>query len=151
MSESATGCVVRGLLVDGSSGEGGRCLQRCAQRPGTHLSCFGSWRTSRPQASVRHEGMFLLSCCVLPLHRREAPLRSVGSPASAHGPAPTQAPHAGNNRNAGKSSAFMCSHIPTRKIGRQAPVSLRYSTRECRYCIAILGQRNSPAALAELG
>ena len=66
----------------------------------------------------------LFSCCVLALHRREAPLRSAGSPA--HGPAP----HAANNRNAGKWSAFMCSHIP--KIGGIAPVTLRYSDHECR-------------------
>jgi hypothetical protein len=63
----------------------------------------------------------LFPCCVLALHRREAPLRSAGSESPAHGPAP----HAANNRNAGKWSAFMCSHIP--KIGRNAPVTLRYS------------------------
>ena len=73
----------------------------------------------------------LFSCCVLALHRREAPLRSAGSPA--HGPAP----HAANNRNAGKWSAFMCSHIP--KIGGQAPVTLRYSDHECRRSILNLG------------
>ena len=76
----------------------------------------------------------LFSCCVLALHRREAPLRSAGSPA--HGPAP----HAANNRNAGKWSAFMCSHIP--KIGGIAPVTLRYSVHDCRRSILHLGLRD---------
>ena len=71
------------------------------------------------------------SCCILALHRREAPLRSAGSPA--HGPAP----HAANNRIAGKWSAFKCSHIP--KIGRNAPVTLRYSDHDCRRSILNLG------------
>jgi hypothetical protein len=111
MSESATGCVVRGLLVEGSSGEG-RAL---------------------PAAGA----CSLFSCCVLALHRREAPLRSAGSPA--YGPAP----HAANNRITGKWSAFMCSHIP--KIGRQAPVTLRYSDLECRRSVLNLRLRNCPS------
>ena len=55
----------------------------------------------------------------LALHRREAPFAPRGLPA--RGPAP----HSGQNRNAEKQSALMRSHIP--KIGRNAPVTLRYS------------------------
>ena len=38
--------------------KGGHGLQRCAQRPGMRLSCYGSCRTSRP--SARHVGTFPL-------------------------------------------------------------------------------------------
>ncbi len=46
---------------------------------------------------------------------------------AAHGPAP----HAGNNRNAGKWSVFMCSHIP-KSGATEATVTLRHSDHECR-------------------
>jgi hypothetical protein len=65
MSESAAaaGCVVRGLLVEGSSGLGeGRALPAAMRAATRHapflLRQLAPRRTSRP--SARHEGMFPL-------------------------------------------------------------------------------------------
>ena len=117
MSESATGCVGRGLLVEGSSGEGRAwpAAMRAAnwhapflRRQLSHFWSFGAARGHFPSLAG-------------------APLRFIGAKrpslrgVRARGPAP----HAGHNRNAGKQLALMRSHIP--KIGARSPVTLRYS------------------------
>jgi hypothetical protein len=111
MSESATGCVVRGLLVEGSSGEGEalpaamRATTRHAPfllRQLAHFSSFG--------ASRGHVPSFLA-----------ASLRFIGA----------KRPFAPQGHL--RTSAFMRSHVP--KIGGNNPVTLRYSDHECRRCI----------------
>ncbi len=121
MSESATGCVARGLLVEGSSGEGEAlpAAMRAATRHApfllrqlAHFSSFGASRGHAPSflaASLRFIG------AKRPFapqgHLRTAQLRTQGI----------------------TERAFMRSHLP--KIGGQPPVTLRYSDHECRRCI----------------
>jgi hypothetical protein len=130
MSESVAGCVVRGFLVEGSSGEGRAfsAAMRAATRHApfllrqlAHFSSFGASRGHVPSflaASLRFIG------AKRPFaprgHLRTAQLRTQRI-----------------TEMGGKWSAFMCSHIP--KIGGIAPVTLRYSDHECRRSILNLG------------
>ena len=139
-SESAAGCTCRARFASGGlvwRRDGVACSDACSDQACAFLAtAAGALLVLRRVTRA----CSLFSCCVLALHRREAPLRSAGSPA--HGPAP----HAANNRNAGKWSAFMCSHIP--KIGGQAPVTLRYSDHECRRSVLNLRLSKCPSPCA---
>ena len=123
ISESAAACGLDRSEVDGSPGE--RVALAAAMRA-------ANWHAPFLRRQLSHFWSFAASRRHFPslagaLHRREAPFAPRGLPA--RGPAP----HAGHNRNAGRQSGLMRSHIP--KIGRQAPVTLRYSDHECRRCI----------------
>ena len=127
ISESAAGCGVCGLQVEGSSGEG-RALPAATAAAARHFP-----RLERQLAHFGPASEQIPSFGGLPLRFIGAQrLRSWRSPA--HG----SASHARDNRNFKSRAGKRRSHIP--KIGRQAPVTLRYSDDFSRSCIANLAE-----------
>ena len=139
MSESATGCVVRGLLVEGSSGEG-RALPAATAAAARHFP-----RLERQLAHFGPASEQIPSFGGLPLRFIGAQrLRSWRSPA--HG----SASHARDNRNFKRRAGKRRSHIP--KIGGIAPVTLRPSAHFFRTPFPInLGPGNCPSPYRMLG
>ena len=119
ISESAAGCGVGGLLLEGSSGEG-RALPPAIAAAARHFP-----RLERQLAHFGPASEQIPSFGGLPLRFIGAQrLRSRRSPA--HGPAS----HARDNRNFKSRAGKRRSHIP--KIGRLAPVTLRHSAHFSR-------------------
>jgi hypothetical protein len=142
-AESATGCVVRGLLVEGSSGEG-RPLpvaMRAATRHAPFLWAYllrqlAHFSSFRVGASRGHVPSFLAAS--LRFIGAKRPFAPRGHLRMAQLRTQRITEMRGNLW-----SEFMCSHIPIqfpKIIGRQAPVTgtLRYSDHECRRSILIL-------------
>ena len=114
ISESAAGCGVCGLQVEGSSGEG-RALPAATAAAARHFP-----RLERQLAHFGPASEQIPSFGGLPLRFIGAQrLRSCRSPA--HG----SASHARDNRNFKRRAGKRRSHIP--KIGGIAPVTLRHS------------------------
>ena len=126
ISESAAGCGVGGLLLEGSSGEG-RALPPAIAAAARHFP-----RLERQLAHFGPASEQIPPFGGLPLRFIGAQrLRSRRSPA--HGPAS----HARDNRNFKSRAGKRRSHIP--KIGRLAPVTLRHSAHFSRTPFANLG------------